>query len=95
MRHFAGGEVAAETLQRLGTPEGELALAHAVVFLACAAKSNAAYKAFNEAMLKAGNRSQLDINEGGAHGYLMRDKLLFDDTMKKTDSFLKSLGLLP
>jgi hypothetical protein len=29
------------------------------------------------------------------HGYLMRDKLLFDDTMKKTDSFLKSLGLLP
>jgi acetyl esterase/lipase len=30
----------------------------------------------------------------GAHGYLMRDKALFDDTMKKTDAFLKSLGLL-
>jgi acetyl esterase len=52
-------------------------------------------KAFHEAMLKAGNRSELDVNEGGAHGYLMRDKALFDDTMKKTDVFLKSLGLLP
>jgi putative ATPase len=34
-----------ETLERLGSPEGELALAQAVVFLACAAKSNAVYKA--------------------------------------------------
>jgi len=51
-------------------------------------------KAFHEAMLKAGNRSELDVNNGGAHGYLMRDKVLFDDTMKKTDAFLKSLGLL-
>lgn len=51
-------------------------------------------KSFHDAMLKAGNRSELDINEGGAHGYLMRDKALFDDTMSKTDSFLKSLGLL-
>lgn len=52
-------------------------------------------KAFHEAMLKAGNHCELDVNEGGAHGYLMRDKALFDDTMKKTDAFLKSLGLLP
>jgi len=52
-------------------------------------------KTFHEAMRKAGNRSELDINEGGTHGYLMRDKVLFDDTMKKTDAFLKSLGLLP
>jgi acetyl esterase len=52
-------------------------------------------KTFHEAMLKAGNRSELDVNEGGVHGYLMRDKALFDDTMKKTDAFLKSLGLLP
>ena len=51
-------------------------------------------KAFHEAMLKAGNRSELDVNDGGVHGYLMRDKVLFDDTMKKTDAFLKSLGLL-
>jgi acetyl esterase len=52
-------------------------------------------KTFHEAMLKAGNRCELDVNDGGAHGYLMRDKALFDDTMKKTDAFLKSLGLLP
>jgi putative ATPase len=39
---------AAETYERLGSPEGELALANAVVYLACAAKSNAAYRAFNE-----------------------------------------------
>jgi len=51
-------------------------------------------KVFHEAMLKAGNRSELDVNEGGAHGYLMRTKPLFDDTMQKTDAFLKSLGLL-
>lgn len=40
---------AAETYERLGSPEGELALAEAVVYLACAAKSNAVYMAFNEA----------------------------------------------
>jgi putative ATPase len=38
---------AAETYERLGSPEGELALAQAVVYLACAAKSNAVYKAYN------------------------------------------------
>jgi len=35
--------------ERLGTPEGELALAHAVAFLACAAKSNAVYTAWQAA----------------------------------------------
>ncbi|MDO8304851.1 replication-associated recombination protein A [Herminiimonas sp.] len=40
---------AAETYERLGSPEGELALAQAVVYLACAAKSNAVYKAYNAA----------------------------------------------
>jgi putative ATPase len=40
---------AAETYERLGSPEGELALAEAVVFLACAAKSNAVYNAYNAA----------------------------------------------
>lgn len=39
---------ACQTYERLGSPEGELALAEAVVYLACAAKSNAVYKAFNE-----------------------------------------------
>ncbi|KTC95831.1 replication-associated recombination protein A [Legionella erythra] len=40
---------AAETYERLGSPEGELALAQAVIYLAVAAKSNAGYKAFNRA----------------------------------------------
>lgn len=40
---------AADTYERLGSPEGELALAQAVIYLACAAKSNAAYKAYNAA----------------------------------------------
>ena len=40
---------AAETYERLGSPEGELALAEAIVYLACAAKSNAVYNAYNQA----------------------------------------------
>jgi putative ATPase len=40
---------AVATYERLGTPEGELALAEAVVYLACAAKSNAIYSAYNAA----------------------------------------------
>lgn len=39
---------AASTYERLGTPEGELALAEAVVYLAVAAKSNSLYRAYNE-----------------------------------------------
>jgi putative ATPase len=39
---------AAETYERLGSPEGELTLAQCVVYLAVAPKSNAVYKAFNE-----------------------------------------------
>lgn len=40
---------AAEVYERLGSPEGELALAQCVIYLAMAPKSNAAYMAFNEA----------------------------------------------
>ncbi len=40
---------AAEVYERLGSPEGELALAECVVYLAVAPKSNAVYKAYNEA----------------------------------------------
>lgn len=38
--------------ERLGSPEGELALAQAVIYLACAPKSNAVYKAYNAAREK-------------------------------------------
>ena len=40
---------AAATYERLGSPEGELALAQAVIYLAVAAKSNAGYMAYNQA----------------------------------------------
>jgi len=40
---------AVETYERLGTPEGELALAEAVIYLACAPKSNAVYTAYGAA----------------------------------------------
>lgn len=39
---------ATTVFERLGSPEGELALANAVVYLACAPKSNAVYNAYNE-----------------------------------------------
>lgn len=41
---------AAATYERLGSPEGELALGQAIIYLSIAAKSNAGYKAFNQAM---------------------------------------------
>ncbi len=46
---------------RLGSPEGELAIAQAVVYMACAAKSNAVYVAFNAAMQDARARGSLDV----------------------------------
>jgi putative ATPase len=49
-RAFALTLDAWEAYERLGTPEGELALATAVVYLACAPKSNAVYVAMAEAM---------------------------------------------
>jgi putative ATPase len=44
---------AAETYERLGSPEGELAIAQAVAYLASAAKSNALYDAYKSAMRAA------------------------------------------
>ena len=41
---------ALETYERLGSPEGELAVAQSAVYMACAAKSNAVYRAFDAAM---------------------------------------------
>ena len=50
-----------ETLERLGSPEGELALAQAVVYLACAAKSNAVYKASKAAASDAREYGSLEV----------------------------------
>ncbi|QVL48104.1 MAG: replication-associated recombination protein A [Thiocapsa sp.] len=50
-----------EAQERLGSPEGELALAQAVVYLACAAKSNAVYLAWNAALADARSSGSLDV----------------------------------
>jgi putative ATPase len=50
-----------ETYDRLGSPEGELALANAVVYLACAPKSNAVYSGYNEAMADVAKFGTLDV----------------------------------
>jgi len=47
--------------ERLGSPEGELALGQAVVYMACAPKSNAAYMAFKSAMADAREQGSLDV----------------------------------
>jgi len=47
--------------ERLGRPEGELALGQAVVYMACAPKSNAAYLAFKSAMADAREQGSLDV----------------------------------
>lgn len=50
-----------EAQERLGSPEGELALAQAVVYLSCAAKSNAVYTAYNAARSDAEQSGSLDV----------------------------------
>lgn len=52
---------ACATYERLGSPEGELALAQAIVYIACAAKSNAVYIAFNKAMQDARTHGSLEV----------------------------------
>jgi putative ATPase len=47
--------------ERLGSPEGELSLAQAVIYIACAAKSNAAYVAFKTAMHEARHSESYDV----------------------------------
>ncbi len=50
-----------ETQERLGSPEGELAIAQAIVYLACAAKSNAVYKAYQTAMASARQHGSKEV----------------------------------
>jgi len=60
--------------ERLGSPEGELAIAQAVVYLACAAKSNAVYVAFNQVMddIKAGASLEVPVHLRNAPTKLMK-----------------------
>lgn len=50
-----------QTFERLGSPEGDLAIAQAVVYLASVPKSNAVYAAFNQAMADARSSGSLDV----------------------------------
>lgn len=52
---------ACRAYERLGSPEGELALAQAVAYLACAPKSNAVYVAYKAAMAEAKASGSLDV----------------------------------
>jgi putative ATPase len=60
-RAFALTLDAWEAYERLGTPEGELAIATAVVYLACAPKSNAVYVAMGEAMADVQQYGTLEV----------------------------------
>ena len=52
---------ACSVYERLGSPEGELAIAQAIVFMACAAKSNAVYTAYNAATKDAASFGSLEV----------------------------------
>ena len=66
---------ACETYERLGSPEGELALAEAVIYLALAAKSNAVYEAYNAArdFVKKDGTRPVPLHIRNAPTRLMKD----------------------
>ena len=66
---------AAEVYERLGSPEGELALAECVIYLAMAPKSNAVYVAFNEAkaLVKKGGTLPVPLHLRNAPTKLMKE----------------------
>lgn len=66
---------AAVTYERLGAPEGELALGQAVIYLSIAAKSNAGYMAFNQAMafVKKDKSREVPIHLRNAPTRLMKE----------------------
>jgi len=66
---------ACETYERLGSPEGELALAEATLYLAVAAKSNAVYEAYNAArdFIKADGTRPVPLHIRNAPTALMKN----------------------
>lgn len=66
---------AAQAYERLGSPEGELAIAQAVVYLAAAPKSNAVYSAYNEVMseIKQSGSLEVPLHLRNAPTELMKD----------------------
>jgi len=66
---------AALTFERLGSPEGELALGQAVIYLAVAAKSNAGYMAYNQAraFVKQDKSREVPVHLRNAPTKLMKE----------------------
>jgi putative ATPase len=66
---------AATTYDRLGSPEGELALAQAVIYLSVAAKSNAGYQAYNaaRAFVKQDGSREVPVHLRNAPTRLMKE----------------------
>jgi len=66
---------AATTYERLGSPEGELALAQAVIYLSVAAKSNAGYNAYNQAraFVKQDKSREVPVHLRNAPTKLMKE----------------------
>ena len=64
-----------QIFERLGSPDGELALSNAVIYLSIAAKSNAAYMAFNEvkAFVAEGDNSDVPVHLRNAPTKLMKE----------------------
>jgi len=64
-----------DTYARLGSPEGELAIAHAVVFMSCAPKSNAVYNAYKAAMtyVKSSGNQPVPMSLRNAPTSLMKE----------------------
>lgn len=65
-----------QTQERLGSPEGELAIAQAVVYMACAPKSNAVYSAFNQMkrFVKDNPSNEVPLHLRNAPTKLMKDE---------------------
>lgn len=64
-----------DAMTRLGSPEGELALAQAVIYMACAPKSNAVYTAFNSALadVRSSGSDEVPLHLRNASSALMKD----------------------
>ena len=64
-----------EVQERLGSPEGELAIAQALVYLACAAKSNAVYAAYNDVLsdIRQSPSEEVPLHLRNAPTELMKD----------------------
>jgi len=91
---------ATQTYERLGSPEGELALAEAVIYLACAAKSNAVYNAYNaaRAFVQADGTRPVPLHIRNAPTKLMKNLGYGKDyryAHDETDAFAAGESYLP